>query len=169
MDVLNWIKSLFFPKKRRIQSLDTKEVKPTIQKDLQEKGKQMFKFSPKSKAKLNTAHPDLVKLFNEVIKVVDCTVTYGIRTREEQEELVRTGKSRTMNSKHLKQADGYAHAVDVVICDPIDWNNTKRFYYFAGIVKGIAAQLDIAIRCLADRDWETNDYINCMSISISLF
>lgn len=32
----------------------------------------------------------------------------------EKKNLVAAGKSQTMNSKHLPQADGYSHAVDLV-------------------------------------------------------
>jgi peptidoglycan L-alanyl-D-glutamate endopeptidase CwlK len=41
-------------------------------------------------------------------------VTCGLRTETEQELLVAAGKSQTMKSKHLRQVDGYSHAVDLV-------------------------------------------------------
>jgi len=44
----------------------------------------------------------------------DFTVFEGVRTVEKQREYVKKGVSKTMNSKHLKQADGYGHAVDLV-------------------------------------------------------
>lgn len=40
-------------------------------------------------------------------------VTEGVRTTERQAQLLAAGASRTMNSKHLKQADGFSHAVDL--------------------------------------------------------
>lgn len=40
-------------------------------------------------------------------------VTEGVRTTERQTQLLAAGASRTMNSKHLKQADGFSHAVDL--------------------------------------------------------
>jgi len=45
---------------------------------------------------------------------VDFGVTYGVRTLEAQKELVASGRSQTMKSKHLVQGDGYSHAVDLV-------------------------------------------------------
>ena len=48
-------------------------------------------------------------------------IVCSLRSYEEQAELVRKGYSRTMNSKHLRQSDGYAHAVDMV-CDGIWWD-----------------------------------------------
>ena len=113
----------------------------------------MPSFSSRSKEKLKGVHPDLVKVLNEAIKHVDFTVLEGLRSKERQEELVATGKSKTMNSKHLKQSDGYGHAVDI-ICYPIDWENWNRNYMFAGWIKGFAAANGVKLRIGAD--WNGN-------------
>jgi len=113
----------------------------------------MYKFSRKSKAKLETCHPDLQRLFNEVIKHVDCTILEGVRTLEKQKEYVRKGVSKTLKSKHLEQDDGYSYAVDCMKY-PIDWNDNARNYMFAGYVKGVANSLGIDIRIGAD--WNGN-------------
>jgi peptidoglycan L-alanyl-D-glutamate endopeptidase CwlK len=75
-----------------------------------------FKLSKRSLDKLKGVHPDLVAIVKRAIEItsVDFGVTFGVRTVEEQERLVATGRSQTMNSKHLIQADGFAHAVDLV-------------------------------------------------------
>jgi len=112
-----------------------------------------YKYSKRSMDRLKTCHPDIQKVLMEVIKHVDCSIIQGIRTIEEQEEFVRTGKSKTMNSKHLEQSDGYSHAVDVMAY-PIDWDNWERNYLFAGFVKGIAASMGIKLRIGAD--WNGN-------------
>ena len=39
---------------------------------------------------------------------------FSLRTVEEQEKLVAAGRSQTMKSKHLKQEDGFCHAVDLM-------------------------------------------------------
>ena len=62
-----------------------------------------------------------------------------------------------MNSKHLAAADGYSRAVDAAPW-PIDWQDTKGFYHFAGFVRGIAAQLGIKIRW--GGDWSNNMNLN---------
>jgi len=113
----------------------------------------MNNFSERSLKALNTAHPDLQKLFNEVIKVIDCTVIYGHRTEAEQEDMVAKGYSKLHypKSEHNKIP---SYAVDVVPY-PIDWNNRERFIFFAGIVKGIASQLNINIRW--GGDWDSNN------------
>lgn len=117
-----------------------------------------FKYGQKSLDKLNTCHPDLQRLFNEAIKHVDIAIIDGVRTKEQQEEYVKTGKSKTMDSKHIKQPDGYSHAVDAMPF-PIDWDNTSRNYLFAGFIKGLAVSMGINIRMGADwdGDFETKD------------
>jgi peptidoglycan L-alanyl-D-glutamate endopeptidase CwlK len=75
-----------------------------------------FSLSARSRGKLEGVSPDLVAVVHRAIELtkVDFGVTYGVRTYAEQEELYRTGRSQTMNSKHLIQDDGYSHAVDLV-------------------------------------------------------
>jgi peptidoglycan L-alanyl-D-glutamate endopeptidase CwlK len=97
------------------------------------------KFSTKSLDKLSGCHHALQDLCFAVLQLHDCKVLYGLRTVSEQQKLVQEGKSKTMNSKHLMQQDGTAHAVDLCVY-PVDWNNTKRFYYFAGMVMALAPQ-----------------------------
>ena len=78
-----------------------------------------FKLSTRSKNKLKGVHPDMVAVVERAIDLtnVDFGVTYGVRSLAEQEKLVASGRSQTMKSKHLKQKDGYSHAVDVVAYD----------------------------------------------------
>lgn len=104
----------------------------------------MNSFSGKSAERLATCHPDLQKLFNEVVLHYDCTVTCGHREKEEQDEAVRTGKSKLAwpNSKHNSFP---SQAVDVVPF-PIDWNDLTRFYHFAGFVLATAKRLGIRVR-----------------------
>jgi len=96
-----------------------------------------YSYSNASQAKLNTCHPDIQKVLNKAIKHYDITIIEGVRTTERQEELVRTGMSKTMKSKHLKQDDGYSHAVDCALW-PIDWNDRERFVFLQGYLKGLA-------------------------------
>ena len=82
----------------------------------------MFKLSQRSLNKLDGVHPDLVAVVKRAIELtdVDFGVTYGVRTVEEQEKLVASGRSQTMKSKHLIQDTGYSHAVDLVAYDGSD-------------------------------------------------
>lgn len=74
-----------------------------------------FRLGSKSKENLKGVHPDIVKVVERAIEIskVDFSVVDGVRTLEKQAEYVRTGASRTMDSYHLIQEDGYSHAVDL--------------------------------------------------------
>lgn len=109
-------------------------------------------FSPASKAKLSTCHPDLQRLFYEVIKYYDCTVIEGHRSKEAQDKAVAEKKSKKAwpTSKHNFMP---ARAVDVAPY-PINWDTKehRRFYHFAGFVKATAIKLGIEIRWGGDWD-----------------
>ena len=122
----------------------------------------MYKFGKKSLEKLQTCHPDIQKICNELIKMMDVTVLEGVRSQERQAELVAQGKSKTMNSKHLKQADGFSHAVDLAPY-PIDWEDGKRFMYMQGMIRGIAQQVGIEIR--SGVDWDSDGQVKDHSFS----
>lgn len=113
----------------------------------------MAEFSKRSKERLASCHPDLQRLFNEVVKHQDCTITEGHRGQELQDEYFRTGKSKVQfpNGKHNKTP---SEAVDCIPYPfaPEDWKDTRRLYMFVGLVRGIAASLGIKIRCGADWD-----------------
>lgn len=123
----------------------------------------MPKFSQKSLDKLNTCHPDLQKLFNEVIKHWDCTILEGHRDQATQDEYFRTGKSKLKypNGKHNKTP---SMAVDVIPyyknSPNIRWDDINGFAYFSGFVLGVAAKMGIKIRHGADwnGDRETKDH-----------
>ena len=75
-----------------------------------------FKLSQRSITNLDGVHPDLVKVVHTAIEKTstDFGVIYGVRTLEEQKELFEKGASKTMNSYHLRQADGFSHGVDLM-------------------------------------------------------
>jgi len=116
-----------------------------------------YKYSQASLSKLNTCHPDIQKLLNKAIKYYDITILEGIRTTERQTELVRTGMSKTMDSKHLDQGDGFSHAVDCALW-PIDWNDRERFVFLQGYLKGLADAMyesgEITHRIRLGVDWD---------------
>ncbi|WP_312126204.1 M15 family metallopeptidase [Brevundimonas sp.] len=69
-----------------------------------------FRLSNRSLVALKGVHPDLVAVVHEAIRVtpVDFMVTEGLRSPQRQAALVKSGASRTLNSRHLT-----GHAVDV--------------------------------------------------------
>lgn len=110
----------------------------------------MPKFSKQSLNRLQSCDERLFKLFSEVVKHFDCTILEGRRTVERQSMLVKQGKSKTMNSKHLT-----GRAVDVAPY-PINWEDRERFTYFAGFVMGIASQQGLKLRWGGDWDKDTD-------------
>lgn len=110
----------------------------------------MPKFGKASTEELATAHPALQSLFNEVIKHYDCSVLEGHRNKARQDAAVKSGASKTPwpRGKHNQVP---SLAVDVAPY-PIDWNDLKRFYHFAGFVKGVALGLGLRIRWGGDWD-----------------
>ena len=94
-------------------------------------------FSTLSDWRLDSCHPDLGRLFREVVKHFDCSVIYGRRTTEEQIALYAKGRTApgkivtycdgvTKKSNHQAKADGLSWAVDAAPY-PIDWKDEKRF------------------------------------------
>lgn len=103
--------------------------------------------------KLQTLHPDLSRLIRHVAETWDVVILETSRTPERQAELVAAGKSKTLQSKHLVQPDGYAHAVDWAPL-PIDWNDARRWYYFGGFALGVAQQM--GVQATFGGDWNRN-------------
>lgn len=75
-----------------------------------------FALGKTSRARLAGVHPRLVAIVERAIVLSgqDFTVFEGLRTLARQKELVRTGASKTLASQHLRQPDGFGHAVDLV-------------------------------------------------------
>lgn len=114
----------------------------------------MREFSKASKEKLATCHPDLIRLFEAVLQVMDCSILCGERDKDAQDEAVRTGHSELPypQSKHNRKP---SEAVDAVPY-PIDWKDNARFYFFAGVVMTIAKQMGIKIRLGCDFNGDLN-------------
>ncbi len=116
----------------------------------------MFKLSTKSLAKLKGVHPDLVKVVKRAIELtpIDFSITCGVRTIEEQKVLVATGKSQTMNSRHLPGADGLGYAVDFAA-----WPDGKvswELKYYREIAKAFkAAAKELKIPIVWGGDWKS--------------
>jgi peptidoglycan L-alanyl-D-glutamate endopeptidase CwlK len=109
------------------------------------KGK--FVLGDRSLAELEPVHPKLKQCVELAIgfSSVDFRVNQGLRTVEEQKKAVAEGHSRTMNSKHLRQADGFVWAVDLVVMTngAVDWTFNK-YGAVAFAMDKAATQLGIA-------------------------
>ena len=119
----------------------------------------MPRFGVRSQAHLVTCHPLLQQVFHEVIRWRDCSILEGKRSVSQQEENVRRGVSKTMNSHHVYPIDKASKAVDVVPY-PIDWENRERMIHFGGYVLGVARANGIHLRWGGDwnEDGDTTDH-----------
>jgi peptidoglycan L-alanyl-D-glutamate endopeptidase CwlK len=110
-----------------------------------------FRFSARSLAKLEGVHPDLVRVVHRALELskVDFSIVEGLRTVERQKELLASGASRTMNSRHIT-----GHAVDLApfIAGQIRWD-WPPFYDIAKAMKAAAAELNVPI--IWGGDWRT--------------
>ena len=102
-----------------------------------------FALGAKSKERLKGVHPDLVRVVERAIKLseVDFTVLEGLRTAARQQQLVKSGASKTMRSRHLT-----GHAVDLAafIGGEIRWD-WPLYHKIAKAVKQAAADLKVPI------------------------
>ena len=112
----------------------------------------MPKFGSTSRRRLSTCHEDLREIFEEVVRIFDCSVLCGHRGEEAQNEAYEKGNSQVKypNGRHNANP---SNAVDVTPW-PVDWEDKDRMNYFAGIVKGIAHMKGIPIRW--GGDWNDN-------------
>lgn len=102
-----------------------------------------FKLGAKSLAELQGVEPRIVAVVERAIILTaqDFAVHDGVRTLEQQKALVRSGASKTMNSRHLIRSDGYGHAVDLVpvINGKLRWE-WKPIYAIAAAVRQAAIE-----------------------------
>ena len=107
-----------------------------------------YKLGNRSLQNLSGVHPDLVAVVKRAIETSeqDFAVLEGIRNINRQRELVKTGKSTTMNSRHLT-----GHAVDLAPW-PISWE-WEGFYPIADAMKAAAEELDVNLEW--GGDWKS--------------
>ena len=77
--------------------------------------------TPRDETRLKGVHPDLVRVIRRAAATspLPFTVLEGLRTPARQRELVKTGASQTMNSRHLN-----GHAVDIapLVGGKVSWD-----------------------------------------------
>ena len=117
-----------------------------------------YKLSTKSQERLMGVEPELKEVVYEAIKVtkIDFGVIEGLRTEEKQKQLVESGASQTMKSKHLE-----GRAVDLMayIGGRGSWE-LNVYDEIADAMKEAATKVEVAVRWGAAwtvtdiREWE---------------
>lgn len=91
----------------------------------------------RSLSRLQGVHPDLVRVVKRAAAMsdLDFTVLEGLRTPERQQQLMKSGATKTLNSRHLT-----GHAVDLapMIGGQVSWD-WPLYHRLAKIVKAAAA------------------------------
>ena len=108
----------------------------------------MAQFSEASLKKLREVHIDLQTIFLFTVKYFDCSIIYGLRTTEEQQELYAQGRTKPgyivtyKDGIHKKSKHQDGLAVDVIVYHKehphIRWKDERGMYHFAGIVLAFA-------------------------------
>lgn len=103
-----------------------------------------FRLSRRSEENLRGVHSDLVKVVHRALEItdIDFMVIEGKRNEARQRQLVASGKSQTMNSRHLT-----GHAVDCapLVNNQIPWNDWSYFKQVADAVMQAAKELSVDI------------------------
>ena len=117
-----------------------------------------YKLSTRSQERLMGVEPELKEVVYEAIKVtkIDFGVIEGLRTEEKQKQLVESGASQTMKSKHL---EGCAVDLMAYIGGRGSWE-LNVYDEIADAMKEAAVKVDVAVRWGAAwtvtdiREWE---------------
>ena len=117
-----------------------------------------YKLSTRSQERLMGVEPELKEVVYEAIKVtkIDFGVIEGLRTEEKQKQLVESGASQTMKSKHL---EGRAVVLMAYIGGRGSWE-LNVYDEIADAMKEAAIKVDVAVRWGAAwtvtdiREWE---------------
>lgn len=108
-----------------------------------------FTLGSKSMGNLIGVHPDLIALVKDAIQTSreDFVVQEGLRSPETQKIYYTKGVTKTLNSKHLKQSDGYGHAVDLVpLVDGVPRWEWPLIYPIASSMQAASIKLGVPLR-----------------------
>jgi peptidoglycan L-alanyl-D-glutamate endopeptidase CwlK len=111
-----------------------------------------YAFGEGSLKELQTLDYRLQKVLLEAIKICDFTILEGHRSKERQEDMYKKGLSNS------KPGDGKHEPFPSLAVDiapfPIDFEYLPQYYFLAGVILGIARQLNIKMRFGGDWDMD---------------
>lgn len=127
---------------------------------MKKKKKFMNNYSNLSRTRLDECHSDLRTIFETVLPMFDHAIMCGFRNEKDQNKAFKEGHTKLPfpQSKHNLQP---AMAVDAAPY-PIDYQDVKRFYHFAGYVRATAQilfntkQISHLVRWGGDWDKDTD-------------
>lgn len=109
-----------------------------------------YPLGARSLANLSTAHPVWTDIIQELSNYMNVTVLQGFRGKEEQNQAVKEGRSKTPWPESAHNTTP-SIAIDVVPY-PVDWNDVKRMSYMAGMIRMIGLKHGYEVRWGGDWD-----------------
>lgn len=110
-----------------------------------------FEFGARSRQRMEGLHPDLIAVMELALSrsPIDFTVVEGLRSKSRQAEMVRSGASQTMNSRHLT-----GHAIDIApyVGNQVRWD-WPLYHQIAPVIKQAAKDLGVPLDW--GGDWST--------------
>lgn len=110
-----------------------------------------YRYGKTSNARLNTCHPDLIRLFDYAILHEDCpcdiSIVCGYRDQEAQEEAYHLGNSKAHfgQSPHNYEPSFAVDAAPYVKGVGIPWDDLPLFRELAAHIKACADELGIDV------------------------
>ena len=105
----------------------------------------MYKFGTASKENLVGVNPDLIEVCELALTYskYDFGITSGVRTLEQQQEMIDKGASNTIDSRHLS-----GHAVDIIVY--VNGTSTYRKKFYSKVASSF---FKAAIELGVDLEW----------------
>lgn len=130
----------------------------------------MVSFTPRDTKRLLGVNPSLVSVVMRAAEIGPRTffVVEGVRTKERQQELYDQGRTTpgrivtwTLQSKHIIQADGFGHAVDLYpILNPGMTIDQIPMQWWGEIAQGmLTAAADLGIPIRWGHDWDMDGIV----------
>lgn len=117
-----------------------------------------YTFGAVSRSRRAGVHPKLLRVVDRALEIAytlgqDFSINEGVRTLDRQKWLYASGRTRkgpivtkTLKSKHIKQADGFAHAIDLLPFPFKSWEDVRGFELVKRAMLEAAAQLKTPLR-----------------------
>lgn len=114
-----------------------------------------YRLGTQSMAKLDGVHPDLARVVLRAIEITrqDFRVAEGVRSRMDAAINAANGTG-IANSLHIRQSDGYSHAVDLHPYPFTTWQDLPAFERVADAILQAADELHTLVQWGAD--WDTD-------------
>ena len=127
---------------------------------------QHHRFGATSESNLVGVKPTMVAVLRRGLELspYDFGVSQGVRSYEDQVTAVNNGDSETMDSLHLIQADGFAHAVDIKVY--VNGKLTWDHKYFRKVIQALfTAAIELGVQIEVGALWR--DFLDSPHVQLN--